>query len=70
VPGRADELAAWALGTEQLHFGTTEFLGPDKTLGGGKALLVRSTADPVAAARTAHLHPVESAGARRPLLGR
>jgi GNAT superfamily N-acetyltransferase len=60
VPGRTDELAAWALGTEQLLFGTTEFLGPDETVGSGKALLVRPTADPVAAARTTHLHPVES----------
>ncbi len=60
MSGRANELAAWALGTEQLLFATKGFLGPDERLGSGKALLVRPTAEPVAAARAVQLHPVES----------
>lgn len=51
---------AWAVRTEERLFGTTRLLALDKLPGGGKALLMRSTADPVAAHRAVELHPVSS----------
>ncbi|CCG01650.1 hypothetical protein [Blastococcus saxobsidens] len=58
--GRPDDVAAWALSTERLLFGARRFLGSDEEPGSGKALLVRSTVDSVAAPRAVHLHPVKS----------
>jgi hypothetical protein len=56
---RNDEVAC-ALLTEERLFGTTRLLDPDELPGGGQALLVRSTAQPVAAPRAADLHAISS----------
>ncbi len=58
VPERPCDEATWAPLSEELLVGTTRLLGADEAPGGGKALLVRSTADPVAASRAVQLHPV------------
>lgn len=60
VSERPGDEADWALWSEQLLFDTSRQLDPDEAPGRGKSLLVRPTAEPVAALRTVALHAVGS----------